>query len=122
MGNRTLHLALKRQAIQIPPFQGVLLWFRIRKGRLSDVEPERKPTGKRIFQVAISKDSARRLEELAGAAGMSPEQFLRASVEEWLSHSRPAFSEAVSYVLSKNAELYRRLRARSLLKPIRPTS
>jgi antitoxin FitA len=66
-------------------------------------------TASTTFQVAVSEDSARRLEELAGAAGMSPEQFLRASVEEWLSHLRPDFSEAASYVLSKNAELYRRL-------------
>ena len=73
------------------------------------MKPEQQTGASTTFQVAVSEDSARRLEELAGAAGMSPEQFLRTSVEEWLSHPRPGFSDAASYVLSKNAELYRRL-------------
>ncbi|MEO6191882.1 MAG: DNA-binding protein [Thermoanaerobaculia bacterium] len=47
--------------------------------------------------------------ELAVKAGIQPEEFLRVSVEEWLSHSQTSFSEAASYVLKKNAELYRRL-------------
>lgn len=61
------------------------------------------------FRLAVSPESARRLTELAVKAGIQPEEFLRVSVEEWLSHSQTSFSEAASYVLKKNAELYRRL-------------
>jgi hypothetical protein len=61
------------------------------------------------FRLAVSSESARRLTELAGEAGVQPEEFLRVSVEEWLSRPQTSFSEAASYVLNKNAELYRRL-------------
>ena len=61
------------------------------------------------FHLAVSPESARRLTELAGEAGVRPEEFLRASVEEWLSRPRIDFAEAASYVLKKNADLYRRL-------------
>jgi hypothetical protein len=61
------------------------------------------------FHLAVSPESARRLNELAGEAGVQPEELLRASVEEWLSRPRTNFSEAASYVLKKNTELYRRL-------------
>jgi antitoxin FitA len=73
------------------------------------MKPEQQAGASTTFQVAVSEDSARRLEELAGAAGMSLEQFLRASVEEWLSHPRPGPSDAASYILSKNAELNSRI-------------
>ena len=61
------------------------------------------------FHLAVSPESARRLAELAGEAGVQPEEFLRASVEEWLSRPRTDFAEAAAYVLKKNADLYRRL-------------
>jgi hypothetical protein len=61
------------------------------------------------FRLAVSSESARRLTDLADEAGVQPEEFLRASVEEWLSHPQTSFSAAASYVLKKNAELYRRL-------------
>lgn len=70
----------------------------------------RLPMGTEItFQLAVSPESARRLEELAGEAGVPPEELLRSSVEEWLSRPRSGFEEAASYVLQKNRELYRRL-------------
>jgi antitoxin FitA len=61
------------------------------------------------FRLAVSPESARRLTDLADEAGVQPEEFLRASIEEWLSRPQTSFSEAASYVLKKNAELYRRL-------------
>jgi hypothetical protein len=61
------------------------------------------------FHLAISPESARRLTELAGEAGVQPEEFLRASVEEWLSRPQADFAETTSYVLQKNTDLYRRL-------------
>lgn len=59
--------------------------------------------------LALSDDSALKLEELAKAAGVQPTELLRASVEEWLAHPRADFADAAAYVLKKNAELYRRL-------------
>ncbi|MDQ7029183.1 MAG: hypothetical protein Q9O62_05080 [Ardenticatenia bacterium] len=38
-----------------------------------------------------------------------PEELLRVSLEELLSRPDEAFQEAMAYVLTKNAELYRRL-------------
>lgn len=61
------------------------------------------------FTIALSDDRARRLEELARKAGVAPEDLLRAGVEEWLSRPREDFARAAEHVLTKNAELYRRL-------------
>lgn len=61
------------------------------------------------FTIALSDEKARRLEELAREAGVTPEEFLRSSVEGWLSEPREDFARAASYVLRKNKELYRRL-------------
>jgi predicted transcriptional regulator len=59
--------------------------------------------------ITLPEEQARKLQELAEAAGTSPEELLRAGVEEWLSPPRRDFSEAAAYVLHKNAALYRRL-------------
>jgi len=61
------------------------------------------------FTIALSDEKARRLEELAREAGVAPEEFLRASVEDWLAEPREDFARAASYVLQKNNELHRRL-------------
>ena len=70
------------------------------------MSPNHKPGGK-AFQIAIAKDAARSLDELATAAGMSPGEFLRAGLEKWLYLPRPDFPEAAFHILDKNAELYR---------------
>jgi predicted transcriptional regulator len=59
--------------------------------------------------IALPEEQARKLEELAQEAGVTPEALLRAGVEEWLARPRSDFAEAAAYVLKKNAELYRRL-------------
>jgi predicted transcriptional regulator len=59
--------------------------------------------------IALPEEQALKLQELAQAAGTTPDELLRASVEEWLSRPKRDFSEAAAYVLHKNAELYRRL-------------
>jgi antitoxin FitA len=59
--------------------------------------------------IALSDERLQRLAELAKRAQVSPEDLLRASVEEWLSHPNVDFIRAANYVLKKNAELYRRL-------------
>jgi transposase-like protein len=62
-----------------------------------------------IFTVELPEVQAQQLRELAREAGVSPEQLLRAGVEEWLNRPGRDFAEAAAYVLQKNRELYRRL-------------
>jgi hypothetical protein len=59
--------------------------------------------------VPISEERLQRLRELAREANVPPEELLRATLEEWLSRPKEDFARAASYVLQKNAELYRRL-------------
>jgi antitoxin FitA len=61
------------------------------------------------FTIALTPDRASKLEELAKEAGVSPEELLRTTVENWLAHPQADFLEVAFYVLKKNAELYRRL-------------
>ena len=62
-----------------------------------------------VFTITLPQDQTERLRELAREAGVSPEQLLRASVEEWLDRPGRDFAAAAAYVLEKNRDLYRRL-------------
>jgi|HubBroStandDraft_4_1064222.scaffolds.fasta_scaffold452918_1 hypothetical protein len=64
-----------------------------------------------VQQITITLDEVpmSRLRELADEAGVSPEEMLCASAEQWLAEPRDDFSAAVAYVLRKNSELHRRL-------------
>jgi antitoxin FitA len=59
--------------------------------------------------ISLPEDHARKLQALAEDAGVEPGELLRARVEEWLQSAESDFETAASYVLNKNAELYRRL-------------
>ena len=59
--------------------------------------------------IALPDEEALKLKELARGAGVTPEDLLRAGIEEWLRGPRADFASAADYVLKKNAELYRRL-------------
>jgi hypothetical protein len=59
--------------------------------------------------IPLSEERLVKLRELAARRGLSPEEFLRTRLEEWLDHPESDFAQAVTYVLHKNAELYRRL-------------
>lgn len=61
------------------------------------------------FSVELPDEQAQLLHDLARNTGMSPEELLRALVEEWLACPGQDFAEAASYVVRKNRELYRRL-------------
>lgn len=61
------------------------------------------------FSIELTDDQARRLSELADEAGKTPEDLLAVSVREWLDKGSSDFAQAATYVLQKNAELYRRL-------------
>lgn len=59
--------------------------------------------------VTLPDDKMQRLEELAHRFEMTPEQLVQASVEELLARPDEEFEQALTHVLDKNAELYRRL-------------
>ncbi len=59
--------------------------------------------------IPLSEERAAQLRIWAEQAGLPPEEFLRRRVEQMLDRPDPQFRQAASYVLQKNAELYRRL-------------
>ena len=50
-----------------------------------------------------------KVQKLAQKLGISTEELLRISIEDWLNHPKSEFVRAADYVLNKNAELYQRL-------------
>ena len=61
------------------------------------------------FAITIPNERLRKLEELAERFRVAPEELVRASLEELLSRPLDDFQRVVERVLSKNAELYKRL-------------
>jgi len=59
--------------------------------------------------VTLSDETLAQLREKADRFRVMPEDLLRVSVEELLSRPDEAFQSAMDHVLTKNAELYRRL-------------
>lgn len=61
-----------------------------------------------IITTSLPEDRMSELTEIAAGLGTTPEELVRASVEDLL--GRPEeFQKAVDYVLKKNQELYKRL-------------
>jgi hypothetical protein len=58
--------------------------------------------------ITLSEEQLRELRELAEEVNVTPEDLVRASVEEWLRRPNDDFARAAMYVLEKNAALYRR--------------
>ena len=59
--------------------------------------------------VQLDDTKANLLREKAEQFGLSPNQFVVASIEDLLAQPEPEFEIAVQKVLSKNKELYKRL-------------
>jgi antitoxin FitA len=59
--------------------------------------------------ISLSEDRLQQLKERAAQLRVAPEDLVRASIEELLSRPQEEFQHALTYVLNKNAELYRRL-------------
>ncbi len=59
--------------------------------------------------ITIPDERLSRLQDLAARFQVTPEDLLRATLEEILARPDEAFQIALGYVLQKNAELYRRL-------------
>ncbi len=61
--------------------------------------------------VALPDDTVHKLNDLAKRLKVTPEELIRASVEELLASPEEAFASVVDYVLEKNKALYKRLAA-----------
>ncbi len=59
--------------------------------------------------IDLSDNQFQKLQALAQAYRIAPENLLRASVDDWLNSQTDEFSDVADYILKKNAELYRRL-------------
>ena len=59
--------------------------------------------------VPLSEERLAQLRVWAEQAGLPPEEYLRRRVEQLLDRPNEQFQQAATYVLQKNAELYRRL-------------
>jgi predicted transcriptional regulator len=59
--------------------------------------------------VTLSEDRLQKLQDLARQFRIAPEELLRVSLEELIARPQADFQKALSYVLEKNKELYKRL-------------
>ena len=59
--------------------------------------------------VNLPDNLADELQNISEKLGVKPEDLLLVSLQEKIAHTDEAFSEAMTRVLKKNAELYRRL-------------
>ncbi len=63
----------------------------------------------KTITIQLPDETADEVDQAARKLGVSSEDLVRASVEEKLERLRLTLEEAADHVLSKNAELYRRL-------------
>lgn len=61
------------------------------------------------FTIALPDDRLLKLKELATRLRLTPEDLVRASIEEIVTRPVDEFERAADFVVTKNAELYRRL-------------
>ncbi len=61
------------------------------------------------FTITLPDERVKKLQELAKRFRVAPEDLVRASLEELLTRPLDDFQKIVERVLSKNAELYKRL-------------
>ena len=59
--------------------------------------------------IDLSDSQLQKLQKLAAVHDITPEVLLKVSLEDWLNSQKSEFVDAADYVLTKNAELYRRL-------------
>lgn len=61
------------------------------------------------LRITLSEKQMAQLQEKAKRYQIAPEELLRMSLEELLTRPDEDFQQAMEHVLTKNAELYRRL-------------
>ena len=62
-----------------------------------------------VLAIDLGEAEVQRLREAAARLGVAPEELARALVADQLAKPHADFEAAASFVLDKNAELYRRL-------------
>jgi hypothetical protein len=65
--------------------------------------------------IQVSDDRYRELGDLAESLGITFEQLVRANVEDMLAQPKEGLQQALSHVLEKSEELYKRLAAKERL-------
>ena len=63
------------------------------------------------IMIELPRERLQKLREMAQRFGVSMEDLVRVSIEDMLTQPEEQFRKAASYVLKKNAELYKRLAA-----------
>ena len=61
------------------------------------------------FTITLPDERAKNLQEIAERFHVAPEELVRASLEELLARPSEDFQVALERVLSKNADIYKRL-------------
>ena len=59
--------------------------------------------------ISVSDDTLSKLQKLAAAYQITPEELISVSIHDLLEQPENEFQRIVQYILAKNAELYRRL-------------
>ena len=59
--------------------------------------------------IDLSDRQLQKLRDLAAVHDITIEALLKVSLEDWLNSQQSGFVDAANYILTKNAELYRRL-------------
>ncbi|MEO3706766.1 ribbon-helix-helix protein, CopG family [Trichormus azollae] len=59
--------------------------------------------------INIPEQQLQQLQAMAQTNGISTEEVLRTTIEDWLNYLKGDFEQAAKYVLKKNSEFYRRL-------------
>ena len=59
--------------------------------------------------INLPDDDILKLQEAARQLGVTSEELICASIDDFLNRPEESFKKALDYVLQKNAELYRRL-------------
>ena len=59
--------------------------------------------------ITLSDHQLQQLQNLASSYGLEVETLIQSSLDNWLSSQNDDFTNAASYVLTKNAELHKRL-------------
>ena len=62
-----------------------------------------------VLAIDFDEKYLKLLQQRAEAQGLTAEDFVRQTMEELLAESEKELSEAIDYVVKKNAELYKRL-------------
>jgi hypothetical protein len=62
-----------------------------------------------LITVPLSEERLAQLRVRAEQAGLTPEEYLRRRIEQLLDQPDEHFRQSATFVLQKNAELYRRL-------------